>query len=153
MKPVELVDNLKRLEDPNLVADDGEDRVQPTSWFGKRWLFLLAGLICVALAAAGAILPVLPCTPFLLLAAYCFARSSKRMHRWLLHSRLFGPIIQDWQQHRAIRRRVRTSSVLLILVVIGLTFAIVRPTMLIGATILALVGVGLVVIFRLPIRD
>jgi uncharacterized membrane protein YbaN (DUF454 family) len=151
MKPIQPLDNPKRPDDSNLNVDDNS--VHPATWFWKRCAFLLAGLICVALAAAGAILPVLPCTPFLLLAAYCFARSSTRMHRWLLHSRFFGPIIQDWQTHRAIRRRVRTSSVLIVLLAVGLTFAVVRPSLLAGTLIILLVGVGLVVIFRLNVRD
>lgn len=135
---------------------DHEARQSPVSLSARLWkrsVFLTAGLICVGLAVAGAILPVLPCTPFLLLAAYCFARSSARMHRWLLNSRFFGPIIQDWQKHRAIRRLVRNSSVLIVILAAGLTMIIVRPSFGIGALILFLVGIGLTVILRLPVRD
>lgn len=124
-----------------------------TDWFVTRWLFLLGGLLCLALATAGALLPVLPCTPFVLLAVYCFARSSKRLHNWLLNSRLFGGIIRDWQQHRAIRRQVRSSSVAIILVVVVLTLSIVQPNWIAAMAIISLVGIGLMVIFRLPVCD
>jgi len=76
--------------------------------------FLLAcGLACVVAAAAGVFLPLVPTTPFLLIAAACFARSSKRMHGWLLRHRVFGPILADWQAHGAIRLRVKVISTLM----------------------------------------
>ena len=58
-----------------------------------RIFWLLFGLLATGLAFAGALLPLLPTTPFLLLAAYAFARSSKRLHDWLLNHRQFGPLI------------------------------------------------------------
>ncbi len=79
----------------------------------QRSLFLACGLACVAAAAAGLFLPLLPTTPFLLLAGACFARSSKRLHSWLLSHRLFGPILADWQAHGAIRLRVKVVATLL----------------------------------------
>ena len=67
----------------------------------------------MALATAGAFLPLLPTTPFLLLAAACFARSSERLHRRLMEHGLFGPILHDWERHRAIRTRVKVLATLL----------------------------------------
>ena len=72
-----------------------------------RGLYTTLGLFFVGLAALGVALPGLPTTPFLLLAAGCFAKSSPHLHRWLLASPLFGPIIHNWQEHRAIPRRAR----------------------------------------------
>lgn len=67
-----------------------------------RPLWLAAGVISVALGLVGVALPLLPTTPFMILAAACFARSSPRLHDWLWTHRLFGPAIRDWHHHRAI---------------------------------------------------
>ncbi|MEM7268069.1 MAG: YbaN family protein [Pseudomonadota bacterium] len=69
-------------------------------WLGLGWL-------AVGLGAIGAVLPLLPTVPFLLLAAFCFARSSDRFHKWLVEHPRFGPPIQDWRERGAIRRRVK----------------------------------------------
>jgi uncharacterized membrane protein YbaN (DUF454 family) len=63
--------------------------------FGLGWVFFGLGVL-------GVVLPVLPTTPFMLLAAWCFARSSQRFHDWLYHHRLFGPALQRWDRHRVI---------------------------------------------------
>lgn len=67
-----------------------------------RPLFLSLGLLLVATGAVGIFLPLLPTTPFLILALWCFARSSQRFHDWLYHHRLFGPSLQRWDQYRVI---------------------------------------------------
>jgi uncharacterized protein len=71
------------------------------------------GLVSTGLGLVGAILPLVPTTPFLLVAAYAFARSSPRLHDWLLHHPQFGPLIINWRQHRAISRRVKIASIAL----------------------------------------
>jgi len=77
----------------------------------KRFVFRLLGIACFALAIAGFLLPVLPGTPFLLLSAWLFARSSERWHAWLLSSQLFGPVIRDWERNRCIPRRTKIIAV------------------------------------------
>lgn len=72
-----------------------------------RGLWLAGGLIALALAAVGIVLPLLPTVPFLLLAAFCFARSSERLHRWLLDHPRFGPPIRQWEERGAIGRRAK----------------------------------------------
>ena len=82
----------------------------PTAPSGPRWLrglFALAGGLALLAGVIGIFLPVLRTTPFILLAALCFARSSPRIYGWLLNHRLFGPMIDTWQRHRSIPRRVR----------------------------------------------
>ncbi len=71
------------------------------------------GLLSTGLGLLGAVLPLVPTTPFLLVAAYAFARSSPRLHDWLLHHPQFGSLIISWRQHRAIRRRVKIVSIVL----------------------------------------
>jgi uncharacterized membrane protein YbaN (DUF454 family) len=67
-----------------------------------RGLFLALGLVFVGIGFVGIVLPVLPTTPFLILAAACFARSSTRLEGWLLGHRRFGPILRDWRARGAI---------------------------------------------------
>lgn len=64
-------------------------------------------------------LPLLPTTPFVLLAAFCFARGSERMHRWLHHSRVFGPLLHDWAAGGAISRPTKALAVVMLGGLIG----------------------------------
>lgn len=74
-------------------------------------LWLLLGLASTAAGLAGIVLPLVPTTPFLLLAAYCFARSSPVLHNWLLTHPTLGKPIDDWQRHHAISRRTKVTSI------------------------------------------
>lgn len=73
----------------------------------KRSLYLISGLIALFCGGVGVVLPLIPTTPFLLLAAFCFSKSSQRLHNWLLQHKLFGPMIMDWQSHGVIRTKVK----------------------------------------------
>jgi len=81
-----------------------------------RWLWLVCGAICLATGVIGVVLPLLPTTPFILLAAYCFARGSKRYEHWLLQHPRFGPMVRDWRAHRAVPLRAKQfATVMMIL--------------------------------------
>ena len=67
-----------------------------------RYALLMMGFLSLALGTLGIFLPILPTTPFVLLAAVCFAKASPRFHSWLLQHRTFGPIVSAWQQHHAV---------------------------------------------------
>lgn len=85
----------------------------------SRPLYFAAGWLCFALGAVGVVIPLLPTTPFILLTAFCFSRSSERWHRWLLSNKTFGPMIRDWQASGSIRTRVKviaTTSIVLMLI-------------------------------------
>lgn len=75
----------------------------------RRLTYLAIAGVFFAVGVLGALLPVLPATPFLLLASYFLSKSSPRLNRALLRSRLFGPILRDWQQLGGIRRSVRVK--------------------------------------------
>ena len=75
-----------------------------------RTLWTLAGWLCFSLGFIGAFLPLLPTVPFMLLAAYCFARGSERFHEWLITHPTFGPPILDWFEHGTISRRSKYAA-------------------------------------------
>lgn len=117
-----------------------------------RSLYLAAGFAALALAVAGALLPILPTTPFLLLAAACFARSSKRFHDKLLANRIAGPIIREWTAHRSIRRDVKRWVYVLMALSFGSSI-LVMPTLWLQV-MLAVLGIVLTFfIWRIPVRD
>jgi len=110
----------------------------------RRVLLLTAGILSVGLATAGVFLPLLPTTPFLLLAAACFIRSSDRLHRWLVTHRWFGPYIRNYREHGAVSRRAKWVTLLLLWTTLG--YAILR---IVGSpylrVLLLLVGIGVTV--------
>ena len=118
-----------------------------------RITLVIAGFACVALGIAGLVLPVLPTTPFMLLAAACFARSSPRFHRWLLQHRTFGPIVSEWERHRAIPWKTKLWAIALMSATLAISIVFfVKPPWLKAS--LAVFGVVLAVwLYRVPSRD
>lgn len=119
----------------------------------KRGAYLAAGFVSLGLALLGVVLPVLPTTPFLLLAAACFARSSPRFHRWLLDHPSFGPLVREWQEHRSIPYRTKLFAIGLMMssIAVSLIF-FVRPAWL--QAVLGALGVMLAVwLYRIPSRN
>lgn len=117
-----------------------------------RALYLTVGFAAVILGVVGIALPVLPTTPFLLLAAACFARSSPRFHNKLLAHRFAGPIILEWTQHRSIRRPVKRWVYLLLALSFGSSI-LVMPSVWHQAMLAALGIVLAAFIWRIPVRD
>ena len=108
-----------------------------------RIFWLALGWLSVGLGAVGAVLPLLPTVPFLLLAAFSFARSSERFHSWLIEHPRFGPPIIDWRERGAIRRRVKWLASASILASFAIPAALgARPEVL-AVQIVALAGVSL----------
>ncbi len=86
-----------------------------------RWMLVGLGSLCVALGAVGVFVPVLPTTPFLLLAAFFYARSSARCHRWLLGNRAFGPYLRRYLEDRAMLRRDKVLTLVFLWGALGTT--------------------------------
>lgn len=107
---------------------------------GLRLLWMLGGFVFVTVGAVGVILPLLPTTPFLLLAAYCFARSSPKLHDWLLNHPSFGSLISNWDQYGSIDRRSKRIAVVVIVLTLTASLAIGVPWWALGsqAVVLAL---------------
>ena len=88
-----------------------------------RWLLVFAGTIFLVLAVIGVILPLVPTTPFLLLAAACYARSSKRFSNWLLGNRIFGKVIKNYREGKGITLKLKVLSISLLWITIGCSAA------------------------------
>ena len=109
-----------------------------------RWLWVVLGLLSVGVGMLGVFLPLIPTVPLMLLAAFFFARSSERLHAWLLNHPVFGPGIEDWQRSGAIGQSAKIWAT----VSIGIAFLIplwigLRPVIL----IIQAVVLGAVLIF------
>ena len=97
----------------------------------RRWAYLAVGWIALGLGLLGIPLPLLPTTPFVLLAAFCFARASQPLHDWLLAHPTFGPLIENYQTHRAISRSAKWLATLSLLAAICISlFLGVAPVLL-----------------------
>lgn len=116
----------------------------------KRYVFLTLAAVFFALGAAGAILPVLPTTPFLLLASFFLARTSPRMNQILLRSRFFGPILRDWQQLGGVRPDVKAKAIVLVLIAVSLSMWLAQPPHTLRWIIGTVAVIGIGVILRLP---
>ena len=86
-------------------------------------LLVFLGIVFTTLGVFGIFLPVLPTTPFLLLAAACFARGSGRCYRWLMNNRWCGQYIRDYRDGKGVSKRHKLASLTLLWVTIGLSIA------------------------------
>ncbi len=117
-----------------------------------RILYLSAGFLALLLGALGAILPVLPTTPFVLLAAACFARGSERFHRKLLENRIAGPIIREWNIYHSIPYRVKRWVYFLMSLSFGSSILIV-PELWQKIMLLVIGSILAFYIWRIPVRE
>lgn len=98
----------------------------------------------------GAFLPILPTTPFMILAAGCFARSSPRLEAWLQSHPVFGPMLRDWREWGAIPRRAKTAAVMGCAVGYALFWFGTEPTAVSGTVVALLMLTGLAYVFSRP---
>lgn len=84
-----------------------------------RPIYFMLGVFCLILAAIGVPLPLLPTTPFVLLAAFCFSRSSKTLHQRLLNNKIFGPMIMQWETYGIIPMRAKLFATVMMLTMVS----------------------------------
>jgi len=104
--------------------------------------FRLLGFLFLGVGALGVVLPLLPATPFVLLSAACFARSSERWHAWMLANETFGPMIRNWETHRCISHRIKLIGILSMIFVGGFSifYAVESPHLQIVGGIMLTIG-------------
>jgi len=108
----------------------------------RKWLLITAGLLSVGLGVLGIFLPILPTTPFLLLAAACFIRSSKGLYRWLINHKWFGPYIRNYREFKAVTLRAKIVTLILLWGTIGYSaFGVLHSWLLRGLLLTIAVGV------------
>ena len=116
-----------------------------------RWVFLILGWVFFILGVIGALLPVMPTAPFILLAAGCWARGSKRFYLWLINHKYMGKYIRDWEERRAVPRRAKWLACIMMTLSGTMLFFTVPDAQIWVAWVVALVcfSVG-VYLWRLP---
>jgi uncharacterized membrane protein YbaN (DUF454 family) len=107
----------------------------------KRNILLTAGTISVAIGIVGIFIPLLPTTPFLLLAAACYLRSSERFYHWLLNNRLFGNYIRNYVEGRGMPAKIKIFTIALLWITIGVSLGITSPNMVVKI-VLVLIAIG-----------
>jgi len=132
------------------VRDEAGPRARRAPGAPMRGVYLVLGWMFVALGFIGAFLPLLPTTPFVILAAGCFASSSPRLESWLLDHKRFGPTLREWRLRGAIPRKAKMMS----LAGTSLGFALfvigTKPSLPLAAAAALLMLVGLVYVFSRP---
>ena len=118
-----------------------------------RGLLWLAGSAALVLGLIGVVLPGLPTTPFVLLAAACYAKASPRLHGWLLNHRFMGPMVRDWEQHRSLTRRTKTVAQVSMVAMVGLSAWGLRGQPIVLAIVLVAAAIGVLVVARIPTRN
>ncbi|MGR5067097.1 YbaN family protein [Vibrio alfacsensis] len=118
----------------------------------KRYLLNIVGGLSVLLGIAGVALPLLPTTPFMLLASACFLRSSPLFHQWLHKHKTFGPLLTNWDKNRAVTREVKTRGVIFIVLSFVISIVVV-PYIWLKFVLLVMLIVLLGWFIRLPVIE
>lgn len=113
----------------------------------KRHLVIALGTLCLAIGIVGIFTPILPTTPFLLLAAFCYLRSSQRFYRWLMNNRVFGGYIRSYTEGRGIPLKVKLLTITLLWVTIGISIWLVANMVVTAILLVVAVGVSLHIAF------
>ena len=112
----------------------------------KRTLLISLGLLCVGLGFVGVFVPGIPTTIFLIIALWAFTKSSEKLRHWLLNNKRFGPILNNWQEHKVVPRRAKILMVVLMSLAVILFYYSSQSLILTIGLIIILVSVAIYVI-------
>lgn len=130
----------------------GTPRVQVHASRTVRGLLWIAGTVALILGLIGVVLPGLPTTPFVLLAAACYAKASPRLHTWLLNHKLTGPMLRDWERDHSLTRRNKIVAVGSMLLMVSFSIWSFRGRVIAQAVLVLLGVIGAWVVLRIPTR-
>lgn len=114
----------------------------------RRAAWFALGAAALGLGALGVVVPLLPTIPFVLLAAFAFARSSDRWHAWLVGHKNFGPMIENWRAYGAISRRSKVAGLLGMAGVFSISLSLGLPTLVLVFQALTLAAVAAFILSR-----
>jgi uncharacterized membrane protein YbaN (DUF454 family) len=135
------------------MATDYSHHVAKHRFMSMRVLYVLLGTLFLLLGVAGAVLPVLPTTPFMLLAAACYARASTRFYNWLLNTRAFGPLILEWREHKSIPFRTKLVAIALMAITLTASIVLAVRDPYLRAALAAFGALLAIRLYRIPSRD
>lgn len=140
------------MEPPEPAPTPLDAPLERSGWVRALWT--AAGLACVGLGGLGVVLPGLPTTPFVVLAAACFARSSPRLYRWLVEHRLFGPLIRDFRAGKGVSLRVKVWALGCMLLFVGYALGPGLPErrVLVRVLVATVALIGATYLIRLPTK-
>ena len=153
MEPLRMEESVAKIADLRLIEPSAPQEIRLSRSRLVRLLLISAGSLCIFFAFIGVILPILPTTPFLLLAAACFAHSSERAYAWMLNNRLFGHYIRDWRAKKGISLATKVWAITVLVLTLGASIVFFVP---LASVKVSLAIVGLCVsayIWRLPTKE
>ena len=112
----------------------------------KKTILISLGWICVGLGFVGVFVPGIPTTIFLIIALWAFTKSSEKLRHWLLNHKRFGPILNNWQEHKVVPRRAKILMVVLMSLAVILFYYSLQSLILTIGLIIILVSVAIYVI-------
>ena len=116
----------------------------------KKGIYLIVGTISLAAGIVGIFLPVLPTTPFILLSAWCFFRSSSKIYNWVISNERFGPTVENYQEGRGITKPTKVKAIVMMwLTITASIYLTIRNMYLIALLYLIAIGVT-IYLYRLP---
>jgi uncharacterized membrane protein YbaN (DUF454 family) len=116
----------------------------------KRMLFVIIGTLFLGIGFIGIVIPVLPTTPFLLLAAACYFRGSERLHQWLINNRIFGEFIQNYMEGKGIKTRQKIITIAFLWFMIMLSIIYMVENLIIKGLLIVIAIAVSVHIYTLP---
>lgn len=118
-----------------------------------RLMLVGLGTTFVVIGVIGIFLPILPTTPFMLLAAWCYARSSSRFYNWIMNNKVFGPIIWEWRQYRSIPRRAKRTAMILMPGTFAVSIFFFVPIFWVQVLLAIFCLIMVIFMWRIPVRE
>jgi hypothetical protein len=121
--------------------------------FLRKHLLVILGWFFTLLGFIGVILPILPTTPFLIVALVCFSKSSPRFHRMLLNNRWFGPPLKQWEEKKTLSRKTKYKAFFLVMMTFSISIAILDDHIQLQLSLVGLAIILLLFIWRIKEQE